>query len=210
MRQSSATASEISHGASKLAAALAGLAARGAAEPPLDYANPMEAVLDYMRVKRKLERVPASPAARVEQQLPGGTPGAALATARQSEAAAQGGGLFAPRAVTRSAPEPQRLEFELVPGEPPAAVDVLPGMTMAQAQQLAAEKAGLVYMYPPRRALKDVYPLWVNLTPSQPHAEYSDSDSGSTSADEVSSCAATRCHCSCGHVQQCARCSARC
>ena len=74
----------------------------------------------------------------------------------------QDGGSLEQRTATAPALEPQQVEFELVPGEPPVAVRLLPGMTVAQARQLAAEQAGLVFMYPPRRALKDLYPDWVD------------------------------------------------
>ena len=64
-------------------------------------------------------------------------------------------------------------------------------MTMAQAHQRAAEHAGLVHMYPPRRPLKELYPQWVNPEASRPPSE--NLDANSVSADEVSSCAMPAC-----------------
>ena len=89
---------------------------------------------------------------------------AAGAAGEQPNAAEQHSGLFAPRAAPTACPvvAPRKCSFELLPGLPPVAVDVPHGMTLAQAEARAVEKAGLQLMDPPRRTFEYLFPDWAD------------------------------------------------
>ena len=72
--------------------------------------------------------------------------------------------LFAPRTapIANAPAEMPWAKFELMPGMPPVHVGMVPGVTMALAELVAAQQAGLALMHPPRRVLKELYPSWAD------------------------------------------------
>lgn len=79
-------------------------------------------------------------------------------------AAAPYDALFAPRHAPAALPSrgQQQVTFELLPGAPPCTLNMLPGMTMAQARKRAADLAGLALANPHRPTLRELYPTWAD------------------------------------------------
>ena len=109
----------------------------------------------------------AAPLSDATPAQPCTTPvGGAPATAGSQPAAALNvRALFTPRATPAAnvIAAPRRCSFELLPGLPPVVVDVPPGVTLAEAEERAAELAGLHLSNPPRRVAADIYPDWIDL-----------------------------------------------
>ncbi len=73
--------------------------------------------------------------------------------------------LFLPRGPNLvAAAGPQQIAVHLIPGTPPIMVDAVPGMTAQQAEQQAAERAGLTRMNPGKPDLADIFGPWANPT----------------------------------------------
>ena len=72
--------------------------------------------------------------------------------------------LFRPRGPARVAAGPRQIAVHLLPGTPPVMVDAVPGMTAQQAEQQAAERAGLTRMNPGKPDLADIFGPWANPT----------------------------------------------
>ena len=96
-----------------------------------------------------------------------GDPAAAAGAASQPKARSRHGNLFMPRGTGPVAAGPQQIAVQLITGTPPVMVDAVPGMTAQQAEQQAAEQAGLTCMNPVKPELADIFPPWANPTSEQ-------------------------------------------